>query len=138
MSLEQVKAFIAENDTFARHLGIELLEVGEGRSRARMPLDERHVNALKMAHGGAVFALADLALAAAANSHGNVAVAVNVSITYHAAGMGPYLTAEARETHRNFKLGSYEVRITDQHDALVATFNGLVYRKKESIGDKNS
>jgi len=134
MSPEQIKAFIAEHDTFARHLDIELLEVRTGWARARMPLDARHVNALKMAHGGAVFALADLALAAAANSHGTVAVAVNVSITYHAAGMGPYLEAEARELHRNFKLGAYEVRITDQHGELVATFNGLVYRKKDKVG----
>lgn len=133
MSPDQIKAFIAEHDTFARHLDIELLEVREGFARARMPLDARHVNALKIAHGGAIFALADLAFAAAANSHGTVAVAVNVSITYHAAGTGPFLAAEAREIHRNFKLGSYEVRITDSQGQLVATFNGLVYRKKDAV-----
>ncbi len=133
MSPDKIKAFIAEHDTFARHLDIELLDVAEGYARARMPLDSRHVNALKIAHGGAIFALADLAFAAAANSHGTVAVAVNVSITYHAAGMGPFLTAEAKELHKNFKLGSYEVRITDEAGALVATFQGLVYRKKDAV-----
>lgn len=133
MSPDQIKAFIAEHDTFARHLGIELTEVRAGHARARMPLDARHVNALGIAHGGAIFALADLAFAGAANSHGNVAVAVNVSITYHAAGTGPFLTAEAREIHRNFKLGSYEVRITDSQGQLVATFQGLVYRKKDAV-----
>jgi acyl-CoA thioesterase len=56
-----------------------------------------------------------------------------VSITYHAAGTGPHLEAEARELHRNFKLGSYEVRITDSKGELVATFTGLVYRKKDAV-----
>lgn len=135
MSPQQVKAFIAAHDTFARRLDIELLEVEEGHARARMPLDARHMNALKIAHGGAVFALADLAFAAASNSHGTVAVAVNASITYHAAGTGPYLEAAARELHRNFKLASYEVRVTDAQGALVATFNGLVYRKKDKVGE---
>ncbi|MEW5775118.1 MAG: PaaI family thioesterase [Thermodesulfobacteriota bacterium] len=135
MTPDKVRDFIAEHDTFARHLDIELLEVGEGRARARMPLDARHVNALKIAHGGAVFALADLAFAAASNSRGAVAVAVNASITYHAAGTGPFLAAEARELHRSRRLGSYEVRVTDHAGALVATFNGMVYRKKERVGE---
>lgn len=133
MSAERVKRFISEHDLFARHLGIELLEVREGYARARMPLDDRHLNALDIAHGGAVFALADLAFAAASNSHGTVAVAVNVSISYLAAGTGGFLTAECREVHRNFRLGTYEAKVTDDKGALIATFQGMVYRKKDPV-----
>ena len=63
-------------DRFARHSGIELLEVSEGFARAKMPLGPFHHNGIGTVHGGALFTLADLAFAAASNSHGTVAVAV--------------------------------------------------------------
>jgi acyl-CoA thioesterase len=130
-----VKQFISERDLFARHLGIELLKVGPGTARAVMPVDERHRNGLGLVHGGAIFGLADLAFAAASNSHGTAAVAINVSISYmNAARTGP-LAAEAREVEKNPKLGTYEVRVTGPDDTLVAVFQGMVYRKKQALKD---
>ncbi len=83
--------------------------------------------------GGAIFTLADFSFAAAANSHGTVAVAINVSITFMKAATAGTLWAEAREISKNFKVGAYSVEIKDDHGDLVAQFQGLAYRKQDKL-----
>ncbi|MDF1591180.1 MAG: hotdog fold thioesterase [Desulfobacterales bacterium] len=135
--MEKIKEFIVENDRFAKLAGIELLEVAEGTASARMKITRGHLNGVNTVHGGAIFTLADLAFAAASNSHGTVAVAINVSIAYiKALGRGT-LFARAREVSRNPKLALYLVDITDEGGDLVATFQGMVYRKKEKLLEVN-
>lgn len=130
---DTAKHFISSRDLFARHLGIELQEVGPGYAKARMPITDDHKNGLGIVHGGASFALADLAFAAASNSRGQVAVAINASISYVAAGQGAWLQAEAVETSLTPKLATYKVTISDEKGDIVALFDGMVYRKKASI-----
>ena len=122
-----------KNDKFAEHANIELLSVSPGAARAKMTLHPHHTNGYGTVQGGAIFTLADFAFAAASNSHGNVAVAINVSITFMKAGLTGTLWAEAREISRNFKLGSYTVEVKDDQGELVALFQGLAYRKSEKI-----
>ena len=133
--MEQIADFFRERDRFAQHCDIELLEVGEGRALARMSLTERHLNGVGTAHGGAIFTLADLAFAAACNSHGTLAMAVNVSISYLKAVRVGTLTATAEELSCGARLGTYTVRITDAAGDLVAIFQGMAYRKKERLED---
>ncbi len=122
-----------KNDQFAERANIELLSVSPGAARAKMTLHPHHANGYGTVQGGAIFTLADFAFAAASNSHGNVAVAINVSITFMKAGKVGTLWAEAREISRNFKLGSYTVEVKDDQGELVALFQGLAYRKSEKI-----
>ncbi len=122
-----------EGDKFAERANIELLSVSPGYARAKMTLHPHHQNGYGTVQGGAIFTLADLAFAAASNSHGTVAVAVNVSITFMKAGRSGTLWAEARELSRNFKLGSYTVEVKDDAGEMVALFQGLAYRKSEKI-----
>jgi len=131
--MEKIRQFITENDRFAKHAGIELLKVAEGTASVRMKITEKHLNAVNIVHGGAIFTLADLAFAAASNSHGTVAVAISVSIAYvKAVGRG-VLFATAREVSRSPKLAQYQVDVTDEGGDMVATFQGMVYRKKEKL-----
>jgi acyl-CoA thioesterase len=122
-----------KNDQFAERANIELLSVSPGTARAKMTLHPHHWNGYGTVQGGAIFTLADFAFAAASNSHGTVAVAINVSITFMKAGQTGTLWAEAREISRNFKLGSYTVEVKDDQGDLVALFQGLAYRKSEKI-----
>jgi acyl-CoA thioesterase len=130
--MEHIKKFF-ENDLFAKHCGIEILEVGEGWARAKMPIKELHLNGVRVAQGGAIFTLADLAFALACNSHGTVAVAINVSISFMKAARQGTLTAEAREVTHNPRLSSVRVDVTDDQGDLVAVFQGLAYRKQDVI-----
>ena len=69
-SYEEVRYHFNHHDPFARHMGIELLEVGPEHGVAIMPLDERHRNGMGHAHGGAIFALVDMTFATVSNAAG--------------------------------------------------------------------
>ncbi len=131
--MNNVKSYINANDCLARHLGIKIIAVGPGTATARMTLAEIHANSLGMAHGGTLFALADLAFAAASNSYGNVALGVQADIHFHRPVSSGVLTAVARELSKGGRLASYLVEVRDETDNLVATFQGLVYRKKDVL-----
>ncbi|HPS56095.1 MAG TPA: PaaI family thioesterase [Sedimentisphaerales bacterium] len=131
--MEKLKKHFEQYDRFAKLCGIELLEVGSGKSKARMKIREQHLNGVGTVHGGAIFTLADFAFALAGNSSGKVAVAVNVSISFMKAVSNGFLTAQAWEVTKNPKLGTYTVEIKDDADDVVAIFQGLAYRKKEDF-----
>jgi len=126
----QIKEFIQKKDYFAGHVGIELLDVSKGSARAKMDIKKHHLNGVGIVHGAAIFALADLVFAAASNSHGTVALAINVSISFVNAAKCQTLYAEAKEISRNPKLATYQIPVVDENDTLIASFNGMVYRKK--------
>jgi acyl-CoA thioesterase len=123
----------AKHDAFAGNIGIELLDASPGYAKAQLEIETRHLNGLNTVHGGAIFSLADFVFAAAANAHGTIAMAINVHISYIKAATGGVLLAEAREVSLNPKLGTYSVRVTNEAGELIATFEGMVYRKKEAI-----
>jgi acyl-CoA thioesterase len=134
MPTDPLRQFFVD-DQFARHCGIELLSAGAGKAKAQMRLGPQHLNGFRIPQGGAIFTLADFAFAAAANSHGTVAVAANASVTFFKAAKGGVLQAEAREVSRGLKLGTYQVEVHDEQGELVALFQGLAYRKSERIED---
>ncbi len=132
METEQVKAFF-QADRFAANAGIELLEVREGYAKASLVITPEHLNAGGRTQGSALFTLADLTLAAAANSHGSLAFSLSSHITFlRASGTGDTLTAEARERYIGRTTGCYQIDITNQDGKLVATFESSVFR----MGDK--
>ena len=132
--MDTIKKF-AEKDRFAKHLGIEMLEYGQGRAKARMEIKQQHLNSAGMLHGGAIFALADAVFSAASNSHGTLAVAINVSISYFKAATKGMLYAEGKEVSLNPKLATYLIDVKDDAGNAIAQFQGTVYRKKAAIAD---
>lgn len=124
-----------KNDRFARHLHIEMLEYGAGRAAARMEVNTHHLNSAGTVHGGAIFSLADAVFSAASNSHGTLAMAINVSISFFKAVTDGTLHAEGREISLNPRLATYIVDVKDDAGNAIALFQGTVYRKKDRIGD---
>ncbi len=129
---DKIKKFF-KGDRLAEYLGIELVEVSNGGSVAKMEVKEEHLNGINTVHGGAIFTLADFAFAVAANSHGRVTVAINVSISFMKAATRGTLTAVAREISLNPKISTYTVNICDDEGDIVAIFQGMAYRKREKI-----
>ena len=117
-------------DTFARHSGIECINVGPGTARVKMEIGDRHRNSHGTVHGGALFTLADTAFALASNSEGIPAAAINATITYMKAAREGTLYAEASEFSKNPKLATYIVTVTDSKGERIALFQGMVYRKR--------
>jgi acyl-CoA thioesterase len=131
--LKNIKNFFASEDKFARHSGIELLDVGTGWAKACMKVEAYHLNGAKTVHGGAIFTLADFVFAVASNSYGNLAMGINTSVSFVKSANTGTLYAEATEKALNPKLATYLVEVTDEKQNLVAIFQGTVYRKNESI-----
>jgi acyl-CoA thioesterase len=132
--MDDLKRFV-ERDAFARHLGIELVEYGDGHATARLRVEAHHLNSAGTLHGGAIFSLADAAFSAAANSHGVLALSIDASISYFQALRSGTLTAEAQEVARSPRLATYLINVTDGSGALIAHFRGTVYRKRAAMGD---
>jgi acyl-CoA thioesterase len=111
-------------DTAARGAGIRLVDVGPGRARVGMTVDERHLNGHGICHGGYLFLLADAALAYASNSHGTSAVAAGADIVFlRPVGAGTELVAEAVERAMTGRSGLYDVTVRAGAEA-VAEFRG--------------
>jgi acyl-CoA thioesterase len=118
------------NEPFAQKLKLELVDLQEGYSRVAMTITPELDNIFGMAHGGALFALMDAAFETACNSHGTVAVALNVNVTYVASpAPGSRITAEAREFSRTRKTANYHITVTDDQQQLLASCQALAYRK---------
>jgi acyl-CoA thioesterase len=130
---EKVKAAIfrqVEREPFALKFGLRLLELNDGYSKVEMSFTPDLENIFGMAHGGALFALIDEAFETASNSHGTVAVALNMNITYIAPPPpGSRLTAEAKEFNRTNRTAVYDIRVTDGQGTLITSCQALVYRK---------
>ena len=120
---------MSEQDPFAELLGIEHEETVPGHALLHATPGPEHCNQFGSVHGGFVFALADAALASAANSHGPEAVALAASIHFaRPARPGEALAAEAIELARSARTASYEVTVRSA-EGLIATFTGTVFRK---------
>jgi 1,4-dihydroxy-2-naphthoyl-CoA hydrolase len=90
-------------DTFPGDLGIEPLEISRDRSRARLPVDERHLHPGGYVHGGVWAALADTTAAwgtlrnlPPGYDFTTVELKLNV---FAAAGAGDELVASAEPRH---------------------------------------
>lgn len=119
------------DDRFANHVGVRLLEVSEGYAKAELAINSHHLNGLGIAHGGAIFTLADLVFAAASNSRGADAVAVNISISYFKAEREGVLTAEAKEISLNRKLATYFISVVNESGEKIAAMQGTAFRKTQ-------
>ncbi|NBE97878.1 hydroxyphenylacetyl-CoA thioesterase PaaI [Nonomuraea sp. KC401] len=112
-------------DTASAALGIELMELGEGRAVCRMTVTDQMINGHDLCHGGYVFLLADTAFACACNSHGPVTVAAGAEITFVSpARAGDELVAAAAERTRYGRSGIYDITVRRPDGQVVAEFRG--------------
>ena len=121
-----------KGDRFAVLAGCELLEIRQGYARARMTVTEQHLNGGNFCQGGAIFTLADLAFAAAVNSHLVLTVSTSSNITFfRSVPLGTTIYAEATELVDHHRMPYAEVRVTDEENRLIAIFTSGGYRKQD-------
>ena len=124
----------ASKEPFAKLLDLEVVDVEPGYAKVRMEVDEKKLNIHGITHGGALFGLIDEAFELASNSHGTVAVALNMNITFFAATTtNDILVAEAREINRTRRTATYEIDVTDNSSKFISRCQALVYRKKDPL-----
>jgi acyl-CoA thioesterase len=123
---------VHSDDAFARLVGTELVELEPGFARARLEVTDDVVNFQRMAHGGAIFTLADLACEAAGNSLGAPAVAIQTNIHFLTAGKaGDLLTATAKLTGRVESFGVIEFGVKNQEGRLLSSGQQIIAFKRQ-------
>jgi len=122
-----------QEEPLARLLNIRLKNVDDGYALCEMEFTDSMENIYGAAHGGAIFSLIDEAFEISSNSHDNVAVALNMNITYmKAPKKNSTLTAESREINRTRRTASYYITVQEGAE-LIAACQALVYVKGEEI-----
>lgn len=121
-------------EPFGKKFNLHLIDLQEGYAKVAMTFTEDMENIFGMAHGGALFALIDEAFEIASNSHGTIAVALNMNINYiKSPAPGSNLTAEAKEFNKTRKTAVYDIRVTDNQNNLIVICQALVYRKDDPL-----
>lgn len=128
---ESLKAFLNKNDRFCKFNSMKLAVLKTGYAEAVMSITEDTLNGADTVQGGAIFTLCDLAFAGAANSHGNMCVAMSANINYIRPGTGTSLKAVAKEVNRGKKTAIYDIEVFNDENKLIAkcTISGFVLDK---------
>ena len=122
---------VNREDTFSQRVGVKLVELLPGFARTTLAITDESINIYKMAHGGAIFSVADQACEAAGNSFGEPAVALQQNIHFLAAGKsGDFLEATAKVSHRSKRIGLIEFEVKNQEGLLIAIGQQVIYFKK--------
>ncbi|MBO7570425.1 MAG: hotdog fold thioesterase [Bacteroidaceae bacterium] len=117
-------------DHFAANAGCRITEVDAQHAVVEMTVTKEHLNGGNVCQGGALFTLADLAIAALMNHQGQLTVGISNSIMYvSSAKEGDHLRAEAVSVADHHKIPAVEVRVTNQEGRLICHVTGLGYRK---------
>ncbi|HKI98674.1 MAG TPA: hydroxyphenylacetyl-CoA thioesterase PaaI [bacterium] len=125
---EALVRLLAVRDRVAVGLGAELASADPERVMLRLRVTEAHLNFYGYCHGGVIFTLADSAFGLACNAHGEVAVALDVHLTFSTAvRVGETLTATATELTRTRRTGTYRIEVRNDAGALVSHFMGTAH-----------
>jgi acyl-CoA thioesterase len=121
---------VFQSDAYLSELGAKLVEWDGGRSVFRLAPEPHHLNFVGTVHGGALFSLADAALAVASNSWGRICLALTVETQFLSAPLaGDVLVATALERSRTRRTASYAIDVISEEDGtLRAGFQAMTFR----------
>ncbi len=127
-TLEEIEAVFA-NDRFATEAaGCRVVSGEHGRAVCSMELADVHRNAMGNVMGGAIFTLADFALAICCNIGEEPTVSVDSSISFFRSTQGAVLTATAVCDKPGRHLGFYTVTVEDDLGKRIAKMTATCYR----------
>ena len=129
-----IQELLNKTDRFAANAGCQITEVDAQHAVAVMTVTNAHLNGGDVCQGGALFTLADLAIAALMNYNGQLTFGIHNSIMFvSSAREGDVLTAEAVNVSDHHKIPSVEVRVTNQDSRLICHVTGMGYRKAQYL-----
>jgi acyl-CoA thioesterase len=129
-----IQELLNKTDRFAANAGCQITEVDAQHAVAVMTVTNAHLNGGNVCQGGALFTLADLAIAALMNYNGQLTFGIHNSIMFvSSAREGDVLTAKAVNVSDHHKIPSVEVRVTNQDGRLICHVTGMGYRKAQYL-----
>ena len=109
-------------DTAVDRLGIEFVGVGDDWMSARMPVDSRTVQPIRILHGGASVLLAETIGSCAATycvNDSKYCVGLDINANHIRAARSGWVLGVARPLHVGKSTQVWEIRITDEAEKLV-------------------
>src|ERR1700704_1266365 len=121
--MSQLTAFRNEIP-FVKDLGIEFISAENGHAVLALDLNTRHLNSWKVAHGGVLMTLLDVAMAVAGRTldpaaGGGVTVEMKTSFL-QPANAGTRLVATAHAFHRSSTMAFCDGEVRDTEERLIA------------------
>ena len=129
MTLEEVREFFGHDLFATQACGCEVLEAAPGHAVCAFTIGPQHRNAQGNVMGGAIFTLADFALAVACNVGENPTVSVSSTIEYFSMAKGERLIATASANKSGRSLGFYTIDIADDLGTSVARMTSTCFRR---------
>ncbi|MGH8199224.1 MAG: PaaI family thioesterase [Steroidobacteraceae bacterium] len=125
---------------FVNDLGVELLAADTGRATVALQLHPRHLNSWKVAHGGVIMTLLDVAMAVAGRSldpgaGGGVTVDMKTSFLQPAFA-GSRLAASGHAFHRSSKMVFCDGEVRDETGRLIARSMGTFTYIRQGPADQ--
>lgn len=112
------------HNTLLEVLGIEFTEIGAAHVSARMPVDDRTVQAYRLLHGGASVALAEslgsVGAAMTLDQATTMAVGQSINANHLRAVRSGYVTGTARPVHLGGRSQVWNIEIVDDAGRLVS------------------
>ena len=128
-TIEEVRELFG-NDRFATEAcGCRVVEASRGHAVCEFDISERHRNAQGNVMGGAVFTLADFALAVGCNIGESPTVSVSNTIEYLQATKGSKLVATCSVDKSGRSLGFYTVDVVDDLGTSIARMTATCFRR---------
>jgi acyl-CoA thioesterase len=125
---------------FLNDLGVEFVAADAGRATIALQLRKRHLNSWKVAHGGVIMTLLDVAMAVAGRSldpgvGGGVTVEMKTSFVQPGLA-GSRLTASGHAFHRSSAMAFCEGEVRDEAGRLVAKSMGTFKYVRQGPDDQ--
>ena len=128
-TIEEVRELFANDHYATEACGCRVLEAGKGHAVCAFDIADVHRNAQGAVMGGAIFTLADFALAIGCNIGENPTVSVSNTIAFLSSTRGSTLTATCSTDKSGRTLGYYTVDVVDDLGVHVARMTATCYRK---------
>ncbi len=133
-TLNMVKEKILKGDMLLNLYNMKIEDFKEGYAEVSMKVTDKHTNAAGVCHGGVIFSLADVAFAMASNSHGTLALAIDMSISFiGAVKPGTTIKAVCKEKHRGKTTGIYTIEIFNDSGKLVSLVKATAFIFNEPL-----
>ncbi len=138
--MEQRSGFPAEIP-FLNDLGVEFVDMKDGRAQLALMLEPRHMNSWQVTHGGVVMTLLDVAMSLAGRSldpqsRAGVTVEMKTSFLRPAGAPGTRIVATGRAFHRSTTMCFCEAELHDGDRLLAKAMGTFKYLKRLDVADK--
>ncbi len=127
-TMDELKEFFFKDKYATEVTGCKIIEGWKGHGVAELEITDKHKNAQGNIMGGAIFTLADFALAIASNIGQVPTVNATSTIEFVSASKGTKLIATADCVKDGYRLAFYDVLVHDDKHNLIAKTSITAYK----------